>query len=218
MTPQFRSEPLPDLGPVEGSTIFSTPICSATLPQASRLNEPLTMAIMERAGDEALQSTVCWSSPWNFPSHESGPGRVIALAARRMASKLMETCGQVPIAPDKWRVSCRSEVITGEHGSTPVSEPGAGFTGLYMVAKDKGASSANLGGLLEFQDPRGAAPVMYAPTITFRGPGSESLGVTQTLTMTPGLLIVYPALLMQSFSFYRGTTPHITLRLRIESG
>jgi hypothetical protein len=203
------------LGKIEGSTLFSTPFCSATLPRASRLNKSLAEAILEQAGDRRPESAVSWTSPWDFPDLGSGPGRAVAAAARGLASKLCQACGQKPIPPDAWRVSCRAEVITG--ASATVGEPEADFTGLYIVAKDEDANGSDPGGVLELQDPRGPAPVMYAPSVTFRGPGSDSLGVTQTLNMKPGLLIVYPALLPQSFSFYRGPVPHITLRFRIES-
>jgi len=200
------SAPRHSLDTIEGITLFSTPICSVTLPDAARVNEALMTAILERAGRaEALS----WTSPHGFPDLNTGAAAAVATAARLLASRISSL-----IAPESWQVDAYAEVLW-EGACASVSEPKADFAALYMISDGDTAKESDLGGLLEFQDPRGPAPVMYAPSMTFAGPGAESLGVTQTVRMQPGLLIVYPAYLMQSLSFYRGKAPHITVRMTI---
>ena len=200
------SAPRPNLGTIEGITLFSTPLCSVTLPDAAAVNTALATAILERAGSvEALG----WTSPWEFPDLSIGPGLAVGTAARLLASRLSGST-----TPDSWRVDAYAEVLW-EGACASVSEPKADFAAIYMVSDGDAGKDPDLGGLLEFQNPRGPAPVMYAPSMTFTGPGAESLGVTQTVRMQPGLLIVYPAYLMQSLSFYRGKAPHITVRMTI---
>lgn len=204
------------LGPVEGITLFSTPICSVFPPLASERRDALGDIIMGQCRDAIENNGAYWISPWGFPKLGSGSGCIIGAAARAMVAQIAPSIAGIEALPDDWRVSWRAEVIAADGGCAPVREPEANFAGLFMVGKD--VSSAAAGGLLEFQDPRGPAPVMYAPFVTFVGPGSKSLGVTQTLNLEPGLLVVFPAYLMQSFSFYRGARPHITLRLAIRRG
>ncbi len=201
------SPPRSSLGTIEGITLFSTPICSVDLPDAATLNEALATAILEGAGGAAVPA---WTSPSGMPDLKAGPGLAVATAARLLASRLS---GATP--PDAWRVDAYAEVLR-ESACASVSEPTADFAAIYMVRDGDTAQDPDVGGLLELQDPRGPAPVMYAPSLTFTGPGAESLGVTQTVRLRPGLLIVYPAYLMQTLSFYRGKAPHITVRLTIE--
>jgi hypothetical protein len=200
------SAPRPNLGAIEGITLFSTPLCSVNLPDAAAVNAVLTTAILERAGHADAPS---WTSSGGFPDLKAGAGRAVATAARLLASRLS---GSIP--PESWRVNAYAEVLW-EGACSSVSEPRADFAAIYMVSDGDAAKDPDLGGLLELQDPRGPAPVMYAPSMTIAGPGAECLGVTQTVRLQPGLLIVYPAYLMQSLSFYRGKAPHITVRMTI---
>jgi len=202
------SAPRPSLGPIDGITLFSTPICSVDLPDAAAVNAALAPAILAQAGD-AEAAMPSWASPWGVPDLGTGAGLTVAHAARLLASRLAEAR-----APDSWRLDAYAEVLW-QGACASVSEPKADFAALYTVSDGDAAQDAAAGGLLEFQDPRGPAPVMYAPGLTFTGPGAESLGVTQTVRLRPGLLLVYPAYLMQSLSFYRGTAPHITVRMAL---
>ena len=51
----------------------------------------------------------------------------------------------------------------------------------------------SLGGEFEIQDPRGVAPVMYAPYLTFSGPDGAALGESQRLTPQAGMFVVFPS-------------------------
>ncbi len=200
------STPRPSLGAIEGITLFSTPLCSVNLPDAAAVNAALVTTILERSGGAEAPA---WTSTRGFPDLSTGAGQAVATAARLLASRLSGST-----TPESWRIDAYAEVLW-EGACSSVSEPKADFAAIYMVSDGDAATDPDLGGLLEFQDPRGAAPVMYAPSMTFTGPGAESLGVTQTVRLQPGLLIVYPAYLMQSLSFYRGKAPHITVRMTI---
>jgi hypothetical protein len=204
------SAPRPSLGPIEGITLFSTPICSVEIPDAAAVNAALAKAILAQAGDISAAAVPAWASPWGFPDLGAGVGLAVARAVRLLASRLV-----ADRAPESWRLDGYAEVLWEGAGAS-VSEPTADFAAIYTVSDGDAGKDPELGGLLEFQDPRGPAPVMYAPALTFAGPGAESLGVTQTVRLQPGLLIVYPAYLMQGLSFYRGRAPHITVRMTIE--
>ena len=152
MTQARRPMASASLGPVQGITLFSTPVSSALLPLAPESREALGSIIIGQCRDAIEDNGSYWASPWGFPKLGQGPGRIIGAAARAMIAQIAPDIAGIEALPDHWRASWRAEVIAADGGCTPVREPEADFAGLFMVAKD--VTSSATGGLLEFQDPR----------------------------------------------------------------
>ena len=62
------------------------------------------------------------------------------------------------------------------HGNQFHTHPGALWSATYYVDDGGIGADPSLGGEFEIQDPRGVAPVMYAPSLTFPGPDGAALG------------------------------------------
>jgi len=68
-----------------------------------------------------------------------------------------------------------------------------------------------LGGEFEIQDPRGPAPVMYAPLLTFAVPGGLTLGSSELLSPRAGMMVLFPSWLMHAVRPYHGTQTRISM-------
>ena len=89
------------------------------------------------------------------------------------------------------------------------------WSGVYYV--DDGGISADpsLGGELEFMDPRGPAPAMYAPHLAFAIPGGLSVGANETVQPKAGRLVMFPAWLLHQVRPYRGDAERISVALNL---
>lgn len=202
-----------EIGSIQGRAIFSTPLHLVVLPGMEEINAAIAAEVLKRRA--ASNRTGAWQSPWDFPPIEWEPLSAVADVARLLATRLVQGSDtHRPKAPS-WRLSCRATVLAGGQGVEVETTPRADLAATYLVHGGDTGSDPKLGGLLELQDPRGPAPVMYAPDLTFAAPGAETLGVTQTARLTPGALALYPAWMMHSLSFYSGEAPHISLTLAL---
>ena len=202
-----------EIGAIQGRTIFSTPLYLLVLPGMEEANATIAAEVLKRRA--ASNRPGAWQSSWGFPAAEWEPLRPVATAARLLASRLVNGPNVSAPEPPSWPLSCRATVLAGGQGIEVESTPRAEFAATYLVADGDAGRDPKFGGLLELQDPRGPAPVMYAPDLTFAAPGAETLGVTQTAQLRPGALALYPAWMMHSLSFYSGEAPHISLTLAL---
>lgn len=108
-----------------------------------------------------------------------------------------------------WDVAWRGEILQPGRACEVHSLPASLWCAHYLI--DAGGS----GGALELQDPRGAAPVMYAPGLTFAAEGAETLGVSQSIGLTEGALAVFPAWMLQSTRLHEGDRARLSLTLRL---
>lgn len=202
-----------EIGAIQGRAIFSTPLYLLVLPGMEEANATIAAEVLKRR--EASNRPGAWQSSWGFPGAEWEPLHPVATAARLLVSRLVHGPNVSEPEPLAWPLSCRATVLAGGQGIEVESTPRADFAATYLVADGGASRDPKFGGLLELQDPRGPAPVMYAPDLTFAAPGAETLGVTQTAQLRPGALALYPAWMMHSLSFYSGEAPHISLTLAL---
>ena len=80
------------------------------------------------------------------------------------------------------------------HGNEFHSHPGSFWSGVYYVDDGGIAADPSLGGELEFMDPRGPGPAMYAPHLAFAMPGGLSVGANETVLPRTGRLVHVPGL------------------------
>ena len=152
-----------EVGAIQGRTVFSTPLYLLVLPDVEEINAAIAARVLERRATSNRAGA--WQSPWGFPDAEWEPLHPLAAAARLLASRLVQGPGT-----SSWRLSCRATVLAGGQGIEVESTPRADFAATYLVDDGDAGRDPKLGGLLELQDPRGPAPVMYAPDLTFAAP------------------------------------------------
>jgi uncharacterized protein (TIGR02466 family) len=193
--------------------LFATPLVIATLPGADQLNPELKRIILAReAANQSVQRSNHggWQSSWDL--HEWGGApmhRVLRFVQTIVDQVTVDRAGKRhEIA---WRINSWANVNRHGHGNQFHTHPGALWSATYYVDDGGVSADSSLGGEFEIQDPRGVAPVMYAPYLTFPGPDGEALGEAQRLTPRTGVCLVFPSWLSHGVRPYRGTRERISI-------
>ena len=195
--------------------LFATPLAACILPQSDQLKAPLKAAVL--AAHRAANAPRGPQDPNNEAAGQSWQGAFAdidpadkGLAALVEAARtLVEAMSAAP--NQTWGLSWRGEILAPGQGSEVFSLAPAMWCAHYLI--DAGGGD---GGALELQDPRGAAPVMYAPGLTFAAEGAESLGVSQSIGLKEGALAVFPAWMLQSSRLHQGQSERLSITLRFQ--
>src|SRR5262249_57426943 len=102
-----------------------------------------------------------------------------------------------------WRANMWANINKSGHGNEFHSHPGSFWSGVYYVDDGGIAADQSLGGELEFMDPRGPGPAMYAPHLAY-GKAGLSVGANETVRPKSGRLVMFPAWRLHQVRPYRG--------------
>jgi hypothetical protein len=191
-------------------SLFATPLAVSLLPETEDLKPALSALILAcyqegvQSEDAKLNSGRAWQGSFSCASNGVPQLAPLSEAAIVLAEAMQAGSGGA------WDVSWRAEVLNPGQGFDVQCLRGGLWCASYLV--DDGGAVAS-GGELELQDPRGAAPVMYAPGLTFAAQGGETLGISQTVRPKEGALIVFPAWLLQSTALHQGSDARLSLSL-----
>ena len=200
---------------IELLNLFPTPVFYATIPDAEALNAELKRIILarEQASESVERSNRGgWQSSWDMHEWGGVPIQKVLNYTRALVDyATVDRTGR----SDKlaWRINCWANINRSGHGNQFHTHPGGLWSASYYV--DDGGIGADpaLGGEFEIQDPRGVAPIMYAPQFTFPGPDGASLGESQRLTPQSGMLFLFPSWLSHGVCPYRGTRERISIAI-----
>jgi uncharacterized protein (TIGR02466 family) len=200
---------------VEVLRLFPTPIVVATIPNALALNTELRRIILAReSANESVERSNRGGWQSSSDMHEWGGApiqRVLAYARAVVDDATVDRAGQHhKIA---WRIDCWANVSRIGHGNQVHTHPGALWSANYYVDDGGIAANPSLGGEFEMLDPRGVAPVMYAPQLTFPGPDFVAVGEAQRLAPRAGVFIVFPSWLSHGVCSYRGNGERISIAI-----
>lgn len=197
--------------------LFSTPVAIAMLPEAAAINAALKDVILakETAQPSIQHSNLGgWQSTWDLQTW-GGPmiGRVLD-TARALATQLTadRQGRKVQVA---WKINCWANVNRSGHGNEFHTHPGAFWSGSYYVDDGGVADDPSLGGQFEVQDPRGVAPAMYAPALTFAGRDGPAVGAAEMLTPRSGMMVLFPSWLQHAVRPYRGDGLRISVAFNL---
>jgi uncharacterized protein (TIGR02466 family) len=200
---------------VEVLKLFPTPIVIATMPDAVPLNAELKRIILarEQASESVERSNRGgWQSSWDM--HEWGGEpmkKVLAYAQAIVNDATVDRAGNHhKIA---WRINCWANINRSGHGNQFHTHPGALWSASYYVDDGGVDADRTLGGEFEILDPRGVAPAMYAPQLTFPGPDYKGQGESHRITPRAGVFIVFPSWLSHGVCPYRGTRERISIAM-----
>lgn len=193
--------------------LFATPLVIATMPGADALNPELRRLILAReAATESVQRSNHggWQSSWDLHEWGGAPMQKVLSFIRKIVNDVtVDREGKHhEIA---WRINSWANVNRHGHGNQFHTHPGALWSATYYVDDGGVSADTSLGGEFEIQDPRGVAPVMYAPYLTFPGPDGAALGEAQRLTPRTGVCVVFPSWLSHGVRPYRGTRERISI-------
>ena len=200
---------------VEVMKLFPTPVVVATIPEPAALNAELRRIILER---EATSASVersnrgGWQSTWDMQSWGGEPiQKVLAFARAIVEDATVDRSGKrLELA---WRINCWANVNRSGHGNQFHTHPGALWSVSYYVDDGGIDADPSLGGEFDILDPRGVAPVMYAPQLTFPGPDYAALGESQRLSPRAGVFVVFPSWLSHGVCPYRGNRERISIAI-----
>ena len=200
--------------------LFATPLVIATMPGAETLNAELKRIILAReAANESVQRSNHggWQSSWDLPEWGGAPMQKVLRFVQTIVDQVtVDRAGKRhEIA---WRINSWANVNRHGHGNQFHTHPGALWSATYYVDDGGVSADTSLGGEFEIQDPRGVAPVMYAPYLTFPGPDGAALGEAQRLTPRTGVCVVFPSWLSHGVRPYRGTRERISIAVNFSLG
>ena len=206
---------------VQVMPLFPTPIALIEVPQAERLNRDLATAILQR--EQTVPSSMHsnlggYQSSWDM-DRWGGPAtsELLGIArdvATRLTAPRMGPAG-TGLSPAMWKANIWANINRAGHGNEFHAHPGSFWSGVYYVDDGGIGSDPALGGELEFMDPRGIAPAMYAPTLGFSLPGGLSLGASETMPPKAGRLVLFPAWLLHAVRPYRGPRMRISVAFNL---
>ena len=204
-------------GKVEVVPLFATPIVIGHPGDGPALNVALREAILAR--EKTHPSTHHsnkggWQSAWDMPEWGGAALTRLLDFARETATRLTIDRDGKPVAP-QWKVNCWANINRSGHGNEFHCHPGSFWSGTYYVDDGGIATDSALGGELEFMDPRGPAPAMYAPLLTFAVPGGASIGASQTITPRAGMLVLFPAWVLHAVRPYGGKATRISIAFNL---
>jgi uncharacterized protein (TIGR02466 family) len=196
---------------------FATPIIVVDLPDGAQLNTALIPVLLKREAEQPSESRSTlggWQSSLDLDKWAGAPAIKLLAIARNIANRITTDRTGKPVAI-LWQANMWANINRSGHGNEFHSHPGSYWSGVYYV-DDGGVSAApGLGGELEFMDPRGPAPAMYAPHLAFALPGGLSAGTNQTIVPKAGRLVMFPAWLLHQVRPYLGTAQRISIAFNL---
>jgi len=196
--------------------LFATPILMVEVPDATALNAALREAIEQRHRTHPgtqHSNLGGWQSDWDMDRWGGAPAiKLLAIGRNTATRATTDRQGQpVTIA---WRANMWANVNRSGHGNEFHSHPGSFWSGVYYV--DDGGIDADpaLGGELEFMDPRGPGPAMYAPQLAY-GSAGLAVGANETVRPKTGRLVMFPAWVLHQVRPYKGSAERISIAFNL---
>ena len=187
--------------------LFSTPIVISDLPDAVALNVDLRKVIEQRhTSHPGTQHSNLggWQSSWDMDRWGGAPAIKLLAIGRNLANRATTDREGKPVTVT-WRANMWANINRTGHGNECV----------YYVDDGGIAADPSLGGELEFMDPRGPGPAMYAPQLAFAMPGGLSVGANETVPPKTGRLVMFPAWLLHQVRPYRGGAERISIAFNL---
>ena len=145
--------------------LFGTPIIVSELPEATALNAALSATILEREKSHPgtqHSNLGGWQSDWEM-DRWGGASAIKLLAVGRNTANRITTDRQGKPVSIAWKANMWANVNRTGHANEFHSHPGSFWSAVYYVDDGGIDADPSLGGELEFMDPRGPGPAMYAP-------------------------------------------------------
>ncbi|MDP1967272.1 MAG: TIGR02466 family protein [Reyranella sp.] len=197
--------------------LFATPIVLSDLPDAPALCAELRKVIEQREKTHPgtqHSNLGGWQSTWDMDRWGGAPAIKLLALARNLANRVTTDREGKPVAIT-WRANMWANVNRSGHGNEFHSHPGSYWSAVFYVDDAGIDADASLGGELEFMDPRGPGPAMYAPHLGFAMPGGLSAGANETVRPKAGRLVMFPAWILHQVRPYRGNVERISIAMNL---
>jgi uncharacterized protein (TIGR02466 family) len=196
--------------------LFGTPIVVVELPDAAGLNAALGATILEREKSHSgtqHSNLGGWQSDWEMDRWGGAPAIKLLAIGRNTANRITTDRQGKPVSI-AWKANMWANINRSGHGNEFHSHPGSFWSAVYYV--DDGGIDADptLGGELEFMDPRGPGPAMYAPQLAY-GTAGLSVGANEIVRPKAGRMVMFPAWLLHQVRPYKGAAQRISIAFNL---
>lgn len=163
---------------------------------------------VRHSNDGGWQSAAHDFLDWAGPLGAELLRRAAAICDR---STLSLADGQLIRAPLDWQITAWANVNGFGAANLEHVHPGAYWSGSFYADDGGIAGNEALGGALEFVDPRGPAPMMYAPAVKIGIEGCVTAGLGERHYPRTGELVLFPSWLRHSVTRYLGNGTRISV-------
>lgn len=205
--------------------LFATPLVILNVPDAAALNVELRRVIEQREQSHPTtqhSNLGGWQSSWDMDRWGGAPAIKLMAIGRNLANRMtMDRKGNPGSGPHPgyfavtWHGNMWANINRSGHANEFHSHPASYWSGVYYVDDGGIAEDASLGGELEFMDPRGPLPAMFAPHLAIAMAGGLSAGATERIPPKAGRLVMFPSWMMHQVRPYRGTAERISIAFNL---
>ena len=154
-----------------------------------------------------------WQSEWDMDRWGGAPAIKLLAVARNSANKVTTNRQGQPVSI-AWKANMWANINRTGHGNEFHSHPGSFWSAVYYVDDGGIDADPSLGGELEFMDPRGPGPAMYAPNLAF-GSAGLSVGANEVVRPRAGRMVMFPSWVLHQVRPYRGKAERISIALNL---
>lgn len=198
--------------------LFATPLIALDLDDGGAIVADLRRAILAR---EAATLGVARSNDGGWQSADDferwcGPSGLLAIAAVREAVDRFTVHfdgAALRRARSDWTVQCWANINRSGAANLPHVHPGAFWSAVLYVDDGGIAGRDAAGGAIEFVDPRGAAPLMVAPTLKMALAGCVAAGLGERIYPRTGQVLIFPSWLPHAVTRYTGAGTRISVAM-----
>jgi uncharacterized protein (TIGR02466 family) len=188
--------------------MFSTPVIIDELEDSEAINAELLEKIGERRklDEGVVQSNIGgWHSKQDFQAWSGKSGR-------KLMNRVLELAREHTVAIDggtdmKWSVKGWANVSGPGALNKPHVHGGAFWSAVYYVRAPESES-----GRLVLHDPRMPALRMYAPSLRFKGAGTEQVARLQPKS---GMIVMFPSWLLHGVDPWEGEGERVSIALNV---
>jgi uncharacterized protein (TIGR02466 family) len=196
--------------------LFGTPIIVVEMPDAAVLNAALSTTIFEREKSHPgtqHSNLGGWQSDWEMDRWGGAPAIKLLAVGRNTANRITTDRQGKPVSI-AWKANMWANINRSGHGNEFHSHPGSFWSAVYYVDDGGIDGDPSLGGELEFMDPRGPGPAMYAPQLAY-GTAGLSVGANEIVRPKAGRMVMFPAWLLHQVRPYKGAQQRISIAFNL---
>ncbi len=195
--------------------LFATPLVQGGLPHAELLNGELRSLILAREqARPPVRVSIAggWQSELDFGDWAGPAGRQVLGAMLDVVKRLTKPRRGIEATPS-WRLYAWANIIRRGHFNHAHAHPGNFWSAVYYVDDGGCAGRPELGGEIEFFDPRGPGPAMYNPLMAATTPDGDAAGTSVRIAPAAGSFIVFPSYLTHAVNPYHGEATRISIAM-----
>jgi uncharacterized protein (TIGR02466 family) len=199
-------------------SLFVTPLIVCEMPPESPLVANLQDAIVGRVQQDqgVMHSNLGgWQSDVNALEWLGEAGQMLIAEVTGIIDRMtvVLTPQGLQAVPIDWKVDAWANVSNHGHQNAGHYHPGSYWSAVFYVDDGGINGRDHIGGAIEFNDPRGPAPVMAAPTVKMALAGCLTAGLGERHFPKTGELLIFPSWLHHSVTPYFGNSQRISIAM-----